>query len=89
MSEDSDEFRCLKMFKLQIEIGLGTNTYAKLIHTFPELDVPSLKVLRRRTQQEAGLAAVVYDCCKNSCICYAGGYTTHTQCPYCKHPRFQ
>lgn len=87
LPEDSSEFHALKMFKLQIEIGFGTNAYAKLIHTFPELEVPSLKVLRRRVQQEAGLTPVAHDCCINSCICYAGPYIDSTSCPFCKHAR--
>lgn len=77
------------MFKLQMEIGLGTNAYSKLVYTFPSLDLPSLKVLRRHMQLQTDLVAIPYDCCKNSCICYCGPFKNREDCLFCNHPRYR
>lgn len=84
---DSLEFRAIKAYKLQMETNTGANTYAKWLYTFPELDIPSLKVLRRQMERLSGLEPIWYDCCRNVCICFAGPFANLAFCPTCKMSR--
>ncbi|KIO16102.1 hypothetical protein M407DRAFT_86385 [Tulasnella calospora MUT 4182] len=36
-----------------------------------------------------GLEPELYDCCKNSCMCFVGPYADLTSCRYCQHERFK
>jgi len=36
----------------------------------------------------SGLAFQVYDCCSNSCVCFAGEFESLTVCPLCSEPRY-
>ncbi len=65
---ESATFQNLKAFKLQLESKLDYNVFQKLLFTFPELTVDSLKVLQREMAEIAGLRPQLYDCCRNSCI---------------------
>ncbi|KEP49798.1 transposase family Tnp2 protein [Rhizoctonia solani 123E] len=49
--------------------------------------LPSLKNLRSRILALCGLKPVVYDCCKNSCVCFAGPFADLDACPECQTPR--
>ena len=51
-------------------------------------DFPSAYFLRARAKELTGIEPVRYDCCVNSCICYAGHYKPLDKCPDCKEPRF-
>ncbi|KAF5309636.1 hypothetical protein D9758_018932 [Tetrapyrgos nigripes] len=51
--------------------------------------LPKLHTQRRRLLFLAGFKPQEYHCCINSCVCYAGTYADHQQCPYCKEPRFK
>ncbi|KAL5635302.1 hypothetical protein ACGC1H_004176 [Rhizoctonia solani] len=50
-------------------------------------NLPTLKMLRSRILALCGLKPVVYDCCKNSCVCFAGPFVDLEACPECKAPR--
>lgn len=77
------------MYKLQMEINLGHNAYHKLRFTFPELNIPSLKSLRREMNDLSGLSFIPYDMCANSCMLYAGPHSTRTHCLFCRQSRFR
>lgn len=82
------EYAAIRAYKYQIEVNLGSNAFAKLLYTFPELDsIPSLKALRSQMQAMSGLKPELYDCCTNVCICYAGAFADVVTCPYCHEPR--
>ncbi|QRW17362.1 Transposase family tnp2 [Rhizoctonia solani] len=49
--------------------------------------LPSLKNLCSRILALCGLKPVTYDCCKNSCICFAGPFANLQSCPECNTPR--
>ncbi|KAG8934651.1 hypothetical protein FRC01_001387 [Tulasnella sp. 417] len=87
ITTNSEEFTRIKAFKLQLEINLGYNSFHKLRRTFPELPLPSLKVLRREMQSLSGLSPIKYDMCLNSCMLYAGKYASLSRCMHCHHPR--
>ncbi|KIO27432.1 hypothetical protein M407DRAFT_73236, partial [Tulasnella calospora MUT 4182] len=87
ITTDSPEFTHIKAFKLQMEINLGHNAFHKLRRTFPELPLPSLKVLRREMKSLSGMSFVLYDMCVNSCMLFAGKYSLLSRCMHCRHPR--
>ncbi|KAL1694098.1 hypothetical protein GGG16DRAFT_10218, partial [Schizophyllum commune] len=71
--------------------GITEDSYAMLSH-LPALkrhgvEVPSYKVAKRHAQNVSGIKPVEYDCCINSCCCYAGPLKDKTQCPYCNEKR--
>lgn len=71
-----------------MEINLGHNSFHKLRRTFPELPLPSLKVLRREMKQLSdGLSFVLYDMCISSCMAFTGKFSALSRCMYCRHPR--
>lgn len=79
----------LKAFKLQMETNTGARSFAKWIYTFPELDLPSMKVIRRQMRFLSGLVPIPYDCCRNACICYCGPFADDELCPICDQPRYK
>ncbi|KAG8961242.1 hypothetical protein FRC05_006265 [Tulasnella sp. 425] len=54
ITPESPEFTSIKAYKLQMEINLGHNAFHKLRRTFPELPLPSLKVLHCEMKQLSG-----------------------------------
>ncbi|KIO25358.1 hypothetical protein M407DRAFT_44432, partial [Tulasnella calospora MUT 4182] len=79
----------IKTFKLQMEVNLGANAYQKFRATFDTLGLPSLTSLRQEMYDLCGLEPELYDCCKNSCMCFVGPYANLTSCRYCQHERFK
>ncbi|KIO21909.1 hypothetical protein M407DRAFT_49569, partial [Tulasnella calospora MUT 4182] len=65
------------------------NTCRKFQATFSNLKLPSLKTVHHKMHDLCGIEPVLYDCCKNSCMCFAGPYTTLTSCLYCHTNRFK
>lgn len=51
-------------------------------------DFPSAYILRARAKALAGIEPKRYDCCVNSCVCYAGHYGPLDKCPECNEPRY-
>ncbi|KAG8795067.1 hypothetical protein FRC12_018363 [Ceratobasidium sp. 428] len=47
----------------------------------------SLRHLRTQILALSGLKPVLYDCCKDSCVCFAGPFADLTACPDCGAPR--
>ncbi|KIO25445.1 hypothetical protein M407DRAFT_75728 [Tulasnella calospora MUT 4182] len=72
-----------------MEVNLGHNAYQKLRCTFPNLDLPSLQVLRRQVQDLSSIKVIRYHCCPKSCICYVGAYADRQSCHHCNSPRFK
>ncbi|KIO21589.1 hypothetical protein M407DRAFT_50226, partial [Tulasnella calospora MUT 4182] len=85
---DSSEGTAIKAFKFLLETNLGANAYLKLRQTFKGLDIPSLKVLRRHMHSLSGLEPALYDCCSNSCMCFAGPHAEKLSCDHCRAPRY-
>jgi len=58
--------------------------------TWPEIShFYSEHVLRAKAQGLAGVEPLRFDCCVNSCVCFAGHYTSLKKCPRCDEPRFE
>ncbi|KAG8994182.1 hypothetical protein FRB94_010075 [Tulasnella sp. JGI-2019a] len=78
---ESAQFCHIKMCKLSAETNLAANTYKKLCYTFlKELGLPSHKVLNHEMRGLSDVKLKAYDCCVNSCICYAGAYADASIC---------
>ncbi|KAG9020706.1 hypothetical protein FRB95_003630 [Tulasnella sp. JGI-2019a] len=78
---ESAQFCHIKMCKLSVETNLAANTYKKLCYTLPkELGLPSHKVLNHKMRGMSGVKLKAYDCCVNSCICYARAYADASIC---------
>ena len=52
-------------------------------------DFKSQHVLRAKAQSLAGIEPLRFDCCTNSCVCYAGHYASLEKCPRCNESRFE
>ncbi|KAG9018790.1 hypothetical protein FRB90_009638 [Tulasnella sp. 427] len=87
--EDSSAWTSVKAFKLQMETNLGANGYQKFRNTFETLELPALSTLRQEMAYLCGLEPQLFDCCKNSCMCFVGPYASLQACTYCSQNRFQ
>jgi hypothetical protein len=61
--------------------------YAGLTLAFPSLSISSIQKMRADIESLAGISAVAYDCCVNSCILYYAHFADEQLCPYCSEPR--
>ena len=80
-----------KAFAWFIRSGVSRQMFSMMpeaLSGFISNDLPSAYLLRARARELAGIEPVRYDCCINSCICYAGHYSPLEKCPRCNEPRF-
>ena len=68
---------------------MSLDTFSKLRYAYPRHSIPTLKQLRARVVDLCGFQPVFFDCCIDSCICYAGKYSDLQCCPKpgCGKPR--
>ncbi|KAI0795169.1 hypothetical protein BC629DRAFT_1250557, partial [Irpex lacteus] len=85
---DQDDFDYLRPFALKVDTHMPGETFAKLEYAFPSSNVPSWKVCQQRVADLSGFEPQVYDCCINSCCCFAGVHAASTECLYCKSSRY-
>ncbi|KAL1741823.1 hypothetical protein HDZ31DRAFT_12038, partial [Schizophyllum fasciatum] len=78
----------LRHFALKNTTEMTEETFAKLRYAFPESNVASYKVTRRRAAFLSRFQPVPYDCCINSCCCYTGSYLDKQSCPFCGEVRY-
>ncbi|KAG5220551.1 transposase family Tnp2 protein [Salix suchowensis] len=83
-----EELLLLRLFALKTEEGLTDRAYDRLKLVFPEVDIPSFKVVASRVAFLAEFKPVPYDCCINSCCCYVASYAKLTACPFCNEARY-
>lgn len=84
-----DRFRRIRAYKFQMDVNLGTNGFNYLRKAFPELELPSLKALRRDMRELAGLDFEYHDCCEDSCMAFVGPYANVTACSECGKARYR
>ncbi|KAI0039305.1 hypothetical protein FA95DRAFT_1465069, partial [Auriscalpium vulgare] len=78
----------LRAFALKVEDNLSAATFGKMRYAFPRTGLDTLDNTKARMSFLSGFkAAVRYDCCINSCICYTGPYADLTECPHCHEAR--
>jgi hypothetical protein len=78
----------LRAYTFKVDSHLTDDAFAKIPFAFPKENVPTVKVCRSRLQALSGFKPVRYDCCINSCCCFAGKYKDRTVCPYCDQDRY-
>jgi len=78
----------LRAYAFKIDEHLTDEAFAKIPYAFPKEPVPTVKVCRSRLQALSGFRPVRYDCCINSCCCFAGDHRDRTNCPYCGQDRW-
>jgi hypothetical protein len=78
----------LRAYTFKVDEHISDKAFAKIPHTFPKEPVPTVKVCKARLQALSGLKPIRYDCCVNSCCCFAGEYKHRTKCPYCDAGRY-
>jgi hypothetical protein len=81
----------IETFDFIVQRNLSVKTYHEMQDRFclkeSHADLPSLKSLRTRILGLSGLKPQDYECCKNSCYCFAGPFANLTACPECNAPR--
>lgn len=85
--EDSDLGR-LRAFAYRVEEQLTDRAFAKLGFIFPAAQLPSWKVILARAVALAGIKPVLYDRCRNACVCFVGSRAEDKTCPFCQSDRF-
>ncbi|KDQ11949.1 hypothetical protein BOTBODRAFT_113772, partial [Botryobasidium botryosum FD-172 SS1] len=86
-----DELETIRAFNLKTDTCMPASTFEKLPHAFPKLStLPSLYRMQSQIAQLSGLKPVLYDCCINSCCCFAGPFEKLESCPFpkCSEARF-
>ncbi|KAJ7086219.1 hypothetical protein C8R44DRAFT_650972, partial [Mycena epipterygia] len=79
-----------KAFSYKMQTNTTDRAFKKIPLAFPQNPpLPKLDALRARVNHLAGFKPEIYDCCTNSCLCYAGPNKDLTSCPYCKEPRLR
>lgn len=85
-----DDMTTIRAHNFKVDTDIGANTFEKLPRAFPELrDISSLQKLRTRVTFLSGVKPVVYDCCKNSCVCFTGAFEKLEKCPHCDEARYK
>src|SRR5260370_1355872 len=57
-------------------------------HFMPELLMSSIFILQARILKLSHVTEVSYNCCINTCCCFARTYTALDSCPFCKHTQY-
>jgi hypothetical protein len=78
----------LQVYAFKINEHLTDEVFAKIPYAFLKDPVPTVKVCRSWLQALSGFRPVRYDCCINSCWCFAGDHRDRTNCPYCGQDRW-
>jgi len=61
-------------------------TFMKLPFAFPKANISTFKLTKVHAEFLAAFKPIPYDCCVNSCCCYAGPHAAATAYPYCQEP---
>lgn len=77
------------MFSIISDGGLSWRLYNKIRFLFKHhLTLATYYNLHKRMAELSRVTEAIYDCCINSCCCYAGKFLSDDLCSYCGEPRF-
>ncbi|KAJ7258554.1 hypothetical protein C8J57DRAFT_1073663, partial [Mycena rebaudengoi] len=84
-----DEMTMIRAHNFKVDTDLGARVYDKLPRAFPELaGLPSRRLLQSQIAFLSGVKPVSYDCCVDSCCCFAeDSYVELDRCPFCQELR--
>ncbi|KAG8940966.1 hypothetical protein FRC04_004857 [Tulasnella sp. 424] len=86
--EGSSLYEAVRAYRFQIRSNIRATAYRELGMEYKELNVPSLKVLRRLMKEVSGIEPKMTDCCRQSCICYTSDLAELQVCPICGLDRY-
>ena len=79
-----------RAFAFLVRTQLTSKNFAMVPETWPGIsEFHSEHVLRAKAQGLAGVKPLRFNCCANSCVCFAGQYSSLEKCPRCNEPRFE
>ncbi|CUA77659.1 hypothetical protein RSOLAG22IIIB_12749 [Rhizoctonia solani] len=79
----------LQFLATRLRTHFSRQTYDDLrLGACAPLNIPSEFIAWRRLRILSDLETRAYDCCVNSCVCFAGKYRNLTSCPYCREERY-
>jgi hypothetical protein len=73
----------LRPFAMKIRNNLTASTFNEMLYTFSKAGMENLAKTRSHVRALSRFEPVVFACCINSCICYAGQYAELDECPKC------
>jgi hypothetical protein len=85
----SDEQRqTLRAIAYKLKHRQTEAAFNDLPFVYPNSETPTWKAAQTQLLKISGLAPILYDCCINSCCCFAGPHVNRTMCPYCNEARY-
>ena len=74
----------LRPFRMKIRNNLTASTFHEMSYNFSKAGMKNLAKMRSHVQALSRFEPVIFACCINSCICYAGPYADLDKCPKCE-----
>ena len=83
------ELAICRAFALLVRSKLPNEYFGMIEEAWEIPNFKSPHVLRAKAQSLAGIEPLRFDCCVDSCVCYAGHYASLEKCPRCGAPRYE
>jgi len=77
----------LRAFTMKIRHGWSRACWDDLPLAFPAENIDTLHFVKSRVKFLSAFEPVKYDCCRASCCCFVGAFSTLQRCPYCNADR--
>ncbi|KIM34177.1 hypothetical protein M408DRAFT_60303, partial [Serendipita vermifera MAFF 305830] len=71
-----------------LDNSLSRKAIKNLGRVFPDKEISSEFILKKKLEVFSGLKSKSYDCCVKCCILFVGPFKDDTTCPICSEPRF-
>jgi len=84
-----NDMAILRAYTFKVDEHLTDQAFAKISFAFPNECIPTVDVCKSRIQFLSGFKPKRYDCCINSCCCFAGEHKDLNCCPYCGEDRYK
>ena len=77
----------LRPFGMKIRNNLTASTFHEMSYNFSKAGMENLAKTRSHVRVLSRFEPMIFACCINSCICYAGPYANLDKCPKCETSR--